>query len=155
MIETIRSLARHAFLPMTEQFDVSAWIACDIDGDGTADKVRLNLEATSPHLVFERSTQAILDGTGVTVRDATEAELSEILQGLTANPPKPKSLTPIEVLARFTDAEQDLIDTHAKRLARRLFSTIEPISWTTFAGSVAELQAAGLITAEQAERILA
>jgi hypothetical protein len=155
MIEALRSLARPAFLPMTEQFDVSEWIACDIDGDGTVDKVRLNLEVTPPHMVFECSAQAIIDGTGVTVRDATESELTAILQGLSANPPKPQSLTPLEVLARFTDAEQDLIDTHAKRLARRLFSAIEPISWTTFAGSVAELQAAGLITAEQVERILA
>ena len=154
MIEQIRNLARPAFLPMTEQFDVSAWIACDLDGDGTVDKVRLNLEAVPSHLVFECSDRAIIDGTGVTVRDATGDELAAILAGLQASPPKPKELTPIEVLARFTDAEKLAIETHAKTLAWRLFAAIEPISWATFAASVAELQTGGLLTPEQAERIL-
>jgi hypothetical protein len=154
MIEQIRNLARPAFLPMTEQFDVSAWVSCDVDGDGTVDKVRLNLEASPPHLVFECSAQAIIDGTGITVRDAAENELTAILTGLQANPPKPKELTPLEALERFTEPEQDVIEAHAPRLARRLFSAIVPIAWETFAASVAELQAGGLLTPEQAERVL-
>lgn len=79
MIETIRSLAQPDLLPMTEQFDVSAWVECD----GIADKVRLNLESTPPSLVFECSIQAALDGSGVTVRNATQGELAAILSGLT------------------------------------------------------------------------
>ena len=144
MIAAIRQLARPAFLPQTQQFDVTSWIACDADGDGTVDRVRLNCESDPPHLVFENSSQADIDGTGVTVREASSEELSAILAGLQASPPHPATLTAAEALARLTVPEQVAIFAAAPPLAYRLFCATEPFAWETFAESITQLATAGV-----------
>lgn len=142
--DQIRQLARPAFLPQTQHFDVSSWIACDADGDGTVDRVRLNLEVSPPHLVFENSSQAMLDGTGVTVRDATPEELATILAGLQASPPHPAFLTASEALERLTGTEEQAVFAAAPALAYRLFVAQEPFAWETFATSIQQLATAGV-----------
>ena len=139
MRDQLSKLAKPLFRPSTSIFDVGVYLSFD---------AMLDLEPAEPVL-------HVGSGKQWAPRAPTNEELAAILVGLQASPPKPPMLTPLEVIARFTDAEQDLIDTHAKRLARRLFAAIEPVSWATFAASVAELRTAELITAEQAERILA
>lgn len=149
MIESIIRLSSPAWLPCTRQFDVSKWIRCDVDGDGAVDQVRLCLESVPPVLVFESSAQAQKDGSGVTVRAATDAEFAAILAGLTDDPPHPNELTPLEVMSKFSDSEQDLIEDHARRLARQLFSAIGPISWDIFEGSCRQLLSGGILTTER------
>lgn len=138
MIDEIRQLARHAFRPSTSVFGVGEYLGFS---------AMLDLEPSTPVL-------HVGSGKEYQPRTPSETELATILAALTADPPKPQQVTPLEALERFTESEQDAIEAHAPRLARRLFSAIEPISWTTFAASVAELQAGGLVDAEQAERIL-
>lgn len=137
MIDSLLQLSRPAWLPGTRQFDVSPWI----DGD---DLVRLNLEAFPPQLVFENSSQAMIDGTGVTVRDATTEELATILAGLQASPPHPATLTAADALARLTVPEQVAIFAAAPPLAYRLFVATEPFPWETFAASIQQIADAGV-----------
>jgi hypothetical protein len=138
MIDQIKILATPAFLPSQYAFRADAYLgfACV-----------LVLEQSPPVL-------AVQNGEAWDKRPASEAELAAILSGLQANPPKPQHLTPLEALERFTVSERAAIEANAKPLAWRLFSAIEPISWATFAASVAELQSGGLLTSAQAERIL-
>lgn len=145
MIESLITLSRAAWLPGTRQVDVSSWIA-----GGT---VRLDLETSPPRLVFENSEQTAVDGSGVTVRVATEAELSTILAGLQASPPHPATLTAAEAMARLTVPEQVAIFAAAPPLAYRLFVATEPFAWETFANSIQDLANAGVPI--DAARILA
>jgi len=138
----IEQLSKPLWLPGTRQFDVSAWI-------NSEHSVRLDVETSPYRLVIEDTAQSAIDGTGVTVRDATSIELAAILAGLQANPPHPAELTPLEILEKFTDAEQDAIEAHSRRLARSLFAAIEPVAWDRFVTSVQQLRDGGLITPER------
>jgi hypothetical protein len=135
--EQLTELLSPVMQPCTLRADVSGW----------RPHTRVDLEQEPIRLIVD-------DGQSLSVRDATEQELQSLSAWLVDHPQHPQELTPIEMLDRFTDAEQDAIESNAKRLARRLFGAIEPISWEVFAASVEELRAGGLLTSEQAERVL-
>lgn len=141
MIDQLITLSRPAWLPCTQQFDVSLWI----EGD---DLVRLNLETAPPQLVFEDRQKSDLDGS-VSVRSATDAELAVILAGLQEKPPRPNAIAPLEILQTFTESEQDAIESHARRLARMLFSATDVVAWPTFSTACRDLLIAGILTPER------
>jgi hypothetical protein len=76
---TLRELASPFFLPCTNQFDVSAWVALE----NGYDMVRINLETPEPTIVFEDSS--LTEGGevgGVYVRAATQEEIDSVIAGL-------------------------------------------------------------------------
>lgn len=128
MTDELIALCRPIFQPGTLRADVSFIIP----------GARIDLSANPIELIFDEPT--------LTVRNATETELSTILAGLYATPPHPQELTPLEILDLFTEAEQTSIETNARSLARRLFSATDPISWQTFYAACQDLHTAGILT---------
>ena len=135
MRDELIALCRPIFQPGTLRADVSFVIP----------GARIDLSANPIELIF--------DEPNLTVRTATEAELSTILSGLQASPPHPATLTAAEALARLTVPEQVAIFAADPPLAYRLFVATEPFAWETFANSIQELATAGVPI--DAARILA
>lgn len=137
MFNSIARLAKPLFRPSTSIFEVGAYLGFP---------AMLDLEPAQPVLY-------VGSGKDYSPRQPTETEVSVILGGLEANPPHPAELTPLDILARFTDDEQDAIETSFPRFARQLFAATGPVAWATFVDSVSRLRQAGLLTTEQEARI--
>lgn len=144
MINEIRTLARPAFCPCTERFNVSDCIPGD-------DLVMLDCEAVPPVLIHEdRST----NGAAVQIVPATSEDLQAVLTWLQSNPPHPVELTPPEMLSFLTADEEDAIQANARPLARKLFTAIVPIHYDVFAAAIEQIHSGGLITSERRDAIL-